>query len=63
MSKSLALKTTNTSNYNWIIGVIVIGIIVWFISKNKLAYNEETVTIARDDKGRIAGMTVHRSAR
>ena len=62
MSKSLALQT-NTGSFNWVIGALVIGLIIWFITKNKLAYNEESVTIQRDERGRIAGMTVHRSAK
>jgi len=52
-----------TTNNNTLIMVVILAVIaMWYISKNKLAYNAETVTVQRDARGRIAGMTVNRSA-
>ena len=47
-----------------LIGVVLIGLLIWVIMKKNqaLQYNEERVVIERDVRGRIAAMSVHRSA-
>ena len=65
MSKALIRQNSSLTGSNIWILVLVIGL-VWLVAKGGLLstaqYNEESVTIARDERGRIAGMTVHRSA-
>ena len=64
MKKSLVKYRKNSPAISGqiLIGVVLIALI-WFIMKNRVAqYNEERVVIERDERGRIAAMSVHRSA-
>ena len=61
LTRSVRGFRLNTSTI--LLGLIVIGLIIWFMRRNKVAqYNAEKVTIQRDERGRIQGLTVNRSA-
>ena len=64
LSKYKGLPVTNPS-YNWIVMLALAALVVWFIYRTKAIaqYNEERVVIERDERGRIAAMSVHRSAK
>ena len=59
MSKAIVKYQPNTL----IVAALAI-LIIYLIMRNRgiAQYNAETVTIQRDERGRIAGMTVHRAA-
>lgn len=55
------------SSGNMMFGLIILAVVLFLIFKSGgigsiNQYNAETVTIQRDERGRIAGMTVNRSA-
>ena len=60
------IPTRVISNKYGSVGLILIVALalltMWLISRGKSQYNEEKVVIERDERGRIAGMSVHRSA-
>jgi hypothetical protein len=59
MSKKLVKYSPKVTTTQLIVFIIVVGALIWFLkSKN---YNEETVSIQRDGRGRIAKMIVNRS--
>jgi len=60
MSKTLTKY--RPTEMTWAIGLVFFGLMIWFISRGRSQYNEERVTIERDEKGRIASLSVNRSA-
>jgi len=62
MKNMIGYNASSINTGTIIVAVIIVGIIVWAMNKNRLQYNAEEVVISRDDRGRIAGMKVHRSA-
>ena len=63
MRKSLVKYERNPpAKYDWLIGLALVGLIVWLVFKGKSQYNEERVEIERDERGRIRAMVVHRTA-
>ena len=64
MSRALTKYSTSMSSTTTIIGLVLLALLIWFSLKNRVAqYNEERVVIERDSRGRIAAMSVHRSAK
>ena len=64
MKRSLVRYNNPPSGTALLFGVAIIGLIIWLITKSRAVaqYNEERVVIERDERGRIAAMSVHRSA-
>ena len=62
MRRSLVRHESKVSQTTVLIGIVVIAVVIWIIMSRSAQYNAETVTIQRDARGRIAGMTVNRSA-
>jgi len=64
MTKQM-IRYNPTSSTSTMLIFVVLAIVAWFVYKKSSVaqYNEETVSIARDERGRIASMTVHRSAK
>ena len=70
--KSLTRKSAYTTNY---VTILILGtIIIYLILKvrqsankidklaTKIQYNNESVSVVRDERGRIAGLEINRSA-
>lgn len=60
MSNFLPVKSN--SGFSIIVVIALIAFAVYLMTKNKGQYNAEQVSIQRDERGRIAGMTINRSA-
>ena len=63
MRRSRSLVKSQMSSSTMLIGLALVVLIIWLIKKSGIAqYNEERVVIERDSRGRIAALSVHRSA-
>ena len=58
---------SKSSNLNWVIGLALVGLVVWFLLKNKGAstqyLNKEEWDISYDENGLPTKITIHRDAR